>query len=247
MPIDGTRLRGHKSRLEGPWPLGSFPDKVIVAIGRQIVHRLAIGNSDITGDDFGTIFSEAIGGNHLASPLGIADVLLDGNAWSVKTVKANTPFTQETVRLISGRNSPDFSLGVQNPHTDIQATGRAVLAIWNARVNESLGEHDDLRVVVFIRNMETRQFVIFEEIASRYAADDFVWRKNGKGNFEGFEKASNHHKFTWQPHGSQFTVMRHVPGSAIKFIINKIPTLIEQEHVLRLIRFDDSWVEIIDG
>ena len=80
MPTDEARLRGGKARISGPWPLGAFPRKVIVGIGRQLVHRMAIGLSDITGDDFGTIFASAIEGVHRESPLGIADVLLDGNA-----------------------------------------------------------------------------------------------------------------------------------------------------------------------
>jgi hypothetical protein len=206
---------------------------------------MAIGHADLTGDDFGTIFANAIDGTHLSSPLGIADVILDGNAWSVKTVKAGKPFTQKTVRLISGRNSPDYSLGIENPHTDIQATGKAILAVWNARVNESLGEHDDLRVAVLIRNFETKEFVIFEENAVRLAADDFRWQKNKSGNFEGFDIATGEHKFTWQPHGSQFTIIRHVPGSAVKFIINHNVPLIEPEHVLRLAKFNENWVEIV--
>ena len=95
---DGARLRGNKARLHGAWPLGSFPRKVIVGIGRQLVHRMAVGMTDITGDDFGTIFAEAIEGVHRESPLGIADVLLNGNAWSVKTVKAKSPFMQKSIR-----------------------------------------------------------------------------------------------------------------------------------------------------
>ncbi len=247
MSIDDTRLRGNKARLHGPWPLGSFPRNVVVAIGKQLVHRMAIGHSDITGDDSGTIFANAIQGTHRESPLGIADVLLNGNAWSVKTIKAAKPFEQTVVRLISGRNSADYSLGVENPHADINATGKAILSIWNARVNESLGEHDDLRIAIFIRNMEAKEFVIFEEAATRYAGDDYRWEKNNRGNFEGYEKSTGEHKFTWQPHGSQFTIKRHVPGSAIKFIINKNPLLIEEEHVLRLAKFNDNWVEIVTG
>lgn len=245
MSTDETRLRGKRNRLQNSWPLGSLPRKVIVALGRQLVHRMAVGHSDITGDDFATIFADAVEGSHLSSPLGVADVVLDNNAWSVKTVKANTPFNQKTVRLISGRNSPDYSLGIENPHTDIQATGKAILSIWNARVNEALGEHDDLRIAVFIRNFETKEFVIFEETASKFAADDYTWVKNRAGNFEGHEKATGEHRFTWQPHGSQFTVIRHVPGSAIKFIINHNVPLIEAEHILRLARFDENWVEIV--
>ncbi len=241
MSSDDTRLRGHKNRLQSSWQLGT----VILQLGKQFVHRMAIGNGDITGDDFGTIFAKAIDGTHLSSPLGVADVLLDGNAWSVKTVKSAKPFAQKTVRLISGRNSPDYSLGIKNPHDDVQATGKAILSVWNARVNESLAEHNDLRVAVLIRNFETKEFVLFEEGAGRFAANDFRWEKNKNGNFEGYEIATQAHKFTWQPHGSQFTIMRHVPGSAVKFIINHNVPLIESEHILRLTKFNESWVEIV--
>jgi hypothetical protein len=245
MSTDQTRLKGNKTRLQSAWPLGTFPNKVIVEIGKQLVHRIAIGHGDITGDDFGTIFAKAIEGEHRSSPLGIADVLLDGNAWSVKTIKVDQPFKQKVCRLISGRNSPDYSLGINDPHKDIQATGKAILAIWNARINESLGEHDDLRIAVLIRNLETREFLLFEESAIRYAGDDYRWEKNARGNFEGFNKATNQHCFTWQPHGSQFTVLREVPGSAVKFIINQNPPIIEQQHILNLARFKDEWIQII--
>jgi hypothetical protein len=245
MPTDNTKLRGNKARLTGPWPIGSFSDGVITRISRQLVHRMAVGHADITGDDFGTIFANAVEGVHRESPLGIADVVRNGYAWSVKTVKSNNPFSQSTVRLISGRNSPDYSLGIQNLHKDLNATGKAVLAVWNARVNESLGEHDDLRVAVFVRNMSRREFVLFEEVAQRYAADDYIWTKNRQGNLEGRDKTTGNHKFTWQFHGSQFTVKRHVPGSAIKFRIKNAPTTLEMQHVLRLARYSDSWVEII--
>lgn len=245
MSTDEARLRGNKTRLHGAWPLGSFPHKVIIGLGRQLVHRMAIGHSDITGDDFGTIYANAIEGTHRQSPLGIADVLLNGNAWSVKTIKANSPFQQKIVRLISGRNSPDYSLGIENPHADIQATGKAILAVWNARINESLGEHDDLRIAVLIRNFESKEFVLFEEDANRYAADDFRWDKNARGNFEGYEKSTGEHRFTWQPHGAQFTIIRHIPGSAVKFIINHNVPMIEAEHILRLARFDEKWVQIV--
>ena len=56
MSTDETRLRGKRTRLQSSWPLGSLPRKVIIGIGRQLVHRMAVGLSDITGDDFGTIF-----------------------------------------------------------------------------------------------------------------------------------------------------------------------------------------------
>lgn len=245
MSTQEPRLKGNKHRINGPWPLGQFPESVIKSIGKQIVHRLAVGQNDISGDDFGTIFANAVEGGHLESPLGIADVIRDGTAWSVKTIKHKTPFKLKQARLISGRNSPDYSLGITDPHKKLDDTGRAVLSIWNARVNEALGEFDDLRVAVFIRNLQTKEFVLFEEIASRYAADDFSWQKNKGGNFEGYEKANGEHSFTWQSHGSQFTVIRKVPGSATRFIINQTPRLIEPDQILHLARFKDDWIQIL--
>ncbi len=38
----------------------------------------------MTGDDWGNIFANAIEGEHLSSPLGIADVVKDKTAWSMK-------------------------------------------------------------------------------------------------------------------------------------------------------------------
>lgn len=239
------RLRGNKPRLLEAWPLGDFPHEIIKKIGKQIVHRMCVGQSDITGDDFGTIYAEAIGGTHRESPLGVADVILDGNAWSVKTVKCTLPFEQRMVRLISGRISPDYSLGIENPHSNIEDTGKAILAVWNARVNESLGEHDDLRVVVLIRNFESKEFVVFEEIAQKYSSGDYRWEKNKNNNFMGYEIATGEHRFTWQPHGGQFTIVRHVPGCAIKFKITKNPPMLEQVEVLKQIGYSDDWVEIL--
>ena len=37
------------------------------------------------GDDFGSIVAAAVGGKHRGSPLGIADVELEGGVWSIKT------------------------------------------------------------------------------------------------------------------------------------------------------------------
>lgn len=208
------------------------------------MHRLAIGHGDITGDDFASIFANAIGGTHRGKPLGVADVELDECAWSVKTVKTELPFDATHVRLISGRNSPDYSLGIENPHTNPEATGRAVLAVWNARVNEALDHYADLRIVVMLRNMATRQFRIFEEEALRFTPTDFVWAFNKQGNLEAHDRASKGHVFTWQPHGSQFTVLRHVPASARRFAINPNVPIVQPESILASIRFKPEWITI---
>ena len=242
--MNEPRLRGTGPRRRGPYPLGQIPDPVLVEIGKQVVHRLAIGLGDITGDDFGTIFAKAIGGVHRPSPLGIADVLWDGCAWSVKTVKESQPFTQTKVRLISGRNSPDYSLGISDPHVDPSETGRAVLSIWNARVNEAMGEFEDLRIAVLVRNIAAREFVLFEEEAQRFTPDDYEWTFNRRNNLEGRDKISGMHRFTWQPHGSQFTVIRELPGSSRHFSIGPNVPLVDPTAILSHVNFQETWIRI---
>lgn len=243
--MNETRLRGNRPRRSGPYPLGQIPDGVLFEIAKQIVHRLAIGMSDITGDDFGTIFANAIEGDHRSSPLGIADVGWDGCGWSVKTVKSTKPFDAKRLRLISGRNSPDYSHGIADPHADIQATGRAVLSIWNARVNEALDEFDELRIVTFIRNIDTREFVIFEEEAQRFIPDEYEWGHTSQGNLRGEDKLTGVHRFTWQFHGSQFTVLREVPVSSRRFAIAPHVPIVGVSTVLDAVRYTDDWVDII--
>jgi len=216
-------------------------------IAKQFVHRIAIGHADITGDDFGTIFGNSIDGIHRQSPLGVADVCKENCAWSVKTVKAQHPHRQTRVRLISGRNSPDYSMGISDPRKDPTDTGRAVLSIWNARVNEALDEFDDLRVFVCVRNFAERKFLLFEEEAGRFSHADYTWGFNGRGNLEGHDMAHGEHCFTWQPHGSQFTIIRNIPAHARKFSINHNVPLIQLEHVLRLAKFSEDWVSFDDG
>ena len=107
----------------GLWPVGEIPDWVLLKLGEQIVHRLAIGHKDLSGDDFGTVFANAIGGIHRKSPLGIIDVFAGKVAWSAKTISNKNPKTVQKVRLISGRNSPDYSAGISDPRKDPEAQG----------------------------------------------------------------------------------------------------------------------------
>jgi len=236
------KLRGSGPARNEPYPLGEFFDDIEVSISKQMVHRLAVGQANISGDDFGQIFANGIGGEHRLKPLGITDVTWEDCSWSCKTVQATYPFKQPVVRLISGRNSPDYSYNISDPREDVHATGTAVLNIWNHRVNQSLHDYEDLRVVVLMRNMDTLEFTLFEYEAGRYSPGDYYWTINPRGNFEGSRHTDDEHCFTWQPHGSQFTVLKHVPGSAIKFRINRHPGLLEPEHVLQLVRFSPDWV-----
>ena len=226
------------------YPLGRIPDRVLRELGKQIVHRLGIGHGDISGEDAGTVFADAVGGLHRSKPIGLSDVELNGTAWSVKTVKVDRPFDARRVRLISGRNSPDYSFGISNPRANAEHTGRAVLSIWNKRVNEGMDEHADLRIAVLVRDMARREFVLFEEPAMRFVPDNYGWQFNKNGNMEGFNRDTGEHCFTWQPHGGQFTILRTVPASARRFSIGPRVPLVEVHQVLAYVGYREDWIQI---
>lgn len=238
------RLRDSKQlTTQTLYPLNVFPEDIITDIGSYLVYLIYIGRKDISGADWGDAFASAIGGKHLDSPVGIADVVLDKNCWSMKTVKATDPFASSTVRLISGRCSPDYSYGITDPHSDIQRTGEAVLNIWNERVNIATDHYSRLRTGILIRSYDLLSYRLFEEDTHRYRTTDYHWEVNPNGNLIG--KDSNGRVcFTWQPHGSQFTIHTEVPESAVKFRVKQPPTL-RKEDVLKSIDFDPSWVEIL--
>lgn len=203
-----------------------------------------MGKSDISGEDWGDIFAKAIGGEHLGKPIGLADVIYEGMAWSVKSVKEQNPLKKSKVRLISGRNSPDFSYNVADPHEDIQYTGAMVLSIWNERVNIAKERYEPLRTSVLVRNFNTLEFLLFEHETVRYDTMDFEWKENRKGNLEGYNIATGVHQFTWQPHGAQFTILCDVPPSAKKFRIKR-PPVFDFDSTMAQIGFDQSWVTIL--
>lgn len=162
----------------------------------------------------------------------------------MKTVKNSSPFSATAVRLISGRCSPDYSYGIENPHDDVQKTGNAVLAIYNSRVQISYVDYNPVRTCVLVRNPLLSEFVLFEHRLESCAIADYRWTENAKGNFEGIRKADDQHCFTWQPHGSQFTIVERVPDTAVKFRL-RIPERLPLEVALQNMNFDDSWVSII--
>ncbi|MBQ9493024.1 MAG: hypothetical protein IJR54_04730 [Oscillibacter sp.] len=226
-----------------PYPLGQIPDDVIYNIAKGMTYYFAIGRADIGGDDWGDIFANAVGGEHLGKPIGLADVIYKGMAWSVKSVKDNRPWEKKTVRLISGRNSPDYSFKVDNPHANVQKTGDMALSIWNERVNIARERYEPLRTCVLLRNPLTMRFALFEKETLRYDVSDFEWRENKNGNFEGYHKSTEKHCFTWQPSGSQFTIICDVPSSAKRFQIKR-PPMLDFEETMRQIGFDKEWVLI---
>ena len=227
-----------------PFPLNEIPDDVIYSLGGYFVYLLYTGRKDFTGTDWGDALANAVGGKHLDSPVGIADVILNKMAWSAKTVKLMNPFDAHGVRLISGRCSPDFSYGIADPHENIQKTGEAVLNIWNERINIAYDHYNPVRTSVLIRSNDLLSFLLFEEENHRYRTNDYHWVENPNGNLLGKSKETGETCFTWQPHGSQLTIHSHVPESAVKFKIRR-PPVITKEQILTSIGFDKSWIEIL--
>lgn len=239
------RLRdGHKLEASELYPTNEIPDDIIIKIAGYFAYLLYTGRKDISGEDWGDAFASAIGGTHLDSPVGIADVVKNKMAWSMKTVKNSNPFTVKNVRLISGRCSPDYSYGITDPHEDIEKTGRAVLGIWNERINIAHDNYNPVRTSVLVRSEDCLSFCLFEEETNRYPSNNFVWETNSNGNFIGRNVSTGAVRFTWQPHGSQFTIHTVVPQNAVRFTIKR-PPIISMESVLDSIKFDSSWVEII--
>ncbi len=232
------------SRVVEPYPINELPDEIIKKIGSYFVYLLAIERKDITGTDWGDAFAYAVDGKHLDAPIGIADITLDTMAWSAKTVKANHPFSATKVRLISGRCSPDYSYGINDPHKDINQTGRAVLNIWNERINIAHDMYNPVRTIVLVRSVDLLNYCIFEEDTNRFRFSDYTWDVNPNGNFIAVDNVTKETKFTWQPHGSQFTIHTSIPQNAIKFSIKR-PPIISREQILSAIHFDETWVEII--
>ena len=242
MAYQGPRLRGGWNSPT-PYPLGQIPDSVIRSVASNIVYSSAVGRPDMSGDDWGDIFAAAVNGTHLQSPLGIADIALETTAWSAKTVKSRNAAATR-VRLISGRNSPIFSSGNQDFFADIQETGRQVLQIWNARVEEATQQYPHLRTIILVRDMVNFRFKLFEQQTVQFDPADYTWRLNARRNFEGRSVQENRHTFTWQPHGSQFTIIRQVGGSARSFRVRR-PDALESEQFLNNLGFDDSWVTFL--
>ncbi|MFA6169903.1 MAG: hypothetical protein WCW67_00140 [Candidatus Margulisiibacteriota bacterium] len=238
------RLRdSKKSRQSSAHPLGEFPKIFIYEISKWIVYHFAVGKSDISGEDWGDIFAKGLNGIHLSSPVGLADVVLADGAWSIKSVKNDDPHKCKVVRVISGRNSPDYSYGISNPHDDPQKTGAAVLNIWNERVNIAVDEYVNVRSAILIRNVNKLEFALFETEINRFVPKEYRWSVNKNGNLEGVDRTNGDHKFTWQPHGSQFTIIYTVPSSAVRFKIKRPPVL-DFNKVISELGFDESWVSI---
>ena len=91
--------------------------------------------------------------------------------------------------------------------------------------------------------METLEFAFFEHSITLIPLNDYTWEINRHQNLEAFFEGV--HTFTWQPHGSQFTIIEPVPRSATKFRILKRPDVVPLDVVMRDVGFDENWIEML--
>lgn len=231
-------------RTPPPYPLNQFPEGFGTRFGREIVYILATEDSpDVYGKDWERIFAYCISADWAPSNVGIDDVQLGNCAWSAKSIKKSNPQNCPSVRLISGRNSPAYSYDRTNFDVDPQIIGNQVLGIWNQRVASVRERFPNMRTVVLIRSTDLTNFVVFEFETIMYPEDRYEWRVNSRGNLEGFHKVTQSHIFTWQPHGSQFTIIEDVPVEAL--LINvQTPKHLDKDTTLELLEYDESWITV---
>ncbi len=238
------RLRTVEKSLP-PFSLNQFPKDFPYILGKELVYLLASkGKPILEGSEFEAIFATCIGAEWKPSNVGLDDIILGNTAWGAKTVKATNPSTQKKVRLISGRNSPIYSFGETiDTHHDPNAVGQSVLEIWNERVSAVREKFQNLRTVVLVKSNDLTEVVIFEFDTIRYDPELFVWEWNKNGNLRGVEKSTAEHRFTWQPHGSQFTIVEEIPENSLLIKI-KEPEMLNKEDILEALGFDKSWISV---
>lgn len=203
------------------------------------------GTPRLEGSDWEEIFARLVGAQWKPSNVGLDDVVLEQTAWGAKTVKNKRPSTVSKVRLISGRNSPVYSFGDREvSECDPNDLGEKVLSIWNERVAGIRKLYKHVRTVVLVKSDDLLELAAFEFETIIYDAGRFWWQWNDRNNLEGYTKSSNVHTFTWQPHGSQFTIIEDVPDQRLAIRI-KQPPMLDRNEVLTAIKFDESWVEVI--
>lgn len=227
------------------FPLNEFPKDFPFMLGKELIYLLASkGKPELEGSEWEKIYADCIGAEWKPSNVGLDDVVLGNTAWGAKTVKASNPSQQNQVRLISGRNSPFYSFGetvdlTRNPNE----VGELILEIWNERVSSIREKYKNLRTIVLIKSNDLLEVVVFEFETIRYDTELYYWEWNKNNNLEGFEKRSEKHCFTWQLHGSQFTIIEDVPKKNLIIKI-KQPPVLDKVKVLSDLGFDNSWISI---
>ena len=232
------------NKVKPPFPLNQFPPDFGYNLGREILYLLATKSTpSIEGPEWEQTLANCISATWKPSNIGLDDVILENCAWSAKSVKNTKPESVSRVRLISGRNSPKYSFGKSSFDQEPDYLGEQILSIWNERVSSIRKTYKHLRTVVLIKSMDLLKLAVFEFETIRYDPELYTWNWNENRNLVGFEKVNNSHRFTWQPHGSQFTIIEEVPEDCLLIKIKDPPKLAKGE-VLKALNYDETWVTV---
>lgn len=232
-------------KVKPPYLINHFPTDFGFKLGKEIVYLLATKSTpSLEGPEWEQIFATCIRATWKPSNVGLDDIVLGICAWGAKTIKAKHPHKIKTVRLISGRNSPAYSFDQMELDRDPQEIGNDVLQIWNARVESLRDKFSHLRTVVLIKSDDLTKLTVFETETVFYPVDRYSWTKNKRGNLETYDGLGKH-RFTWQPHGSQFTIIEEVPQERLLLEIKALQKL-DKGSVLRTLKFDASWIKIVN-
>lgn len=234
-------------KVKSPYPLNQFPDDFGRKLGKEIIYILAVKEKPtLEGSEWEQIFAFCLGAEWKPSNVGLDDVVFQNCAFGAKTVINKTPSKAKKVRLISGRNSIVYSFGateVAGDKADPDVIGEQVLSIWNERVSAVRERHKHLRTVVLLKSEGLEEIAVFEFETIRYDFELFSWGWNERGNLEGYNKASKNHHFTWQPHGSQFTIIEEVPDKILVIQVKK-PEKADKNAILESVGFKDEWINV---
>lgn len=232
-------------KVTPPFELNHFPKGFLSKLGAELVYLMATKTSySLEGNEWEEIFAHCVGAEWKPSNVGLDDVQLSNTCcWGAKTVKASGDLrTQKRVRLISGRNSPVYSYQKQDYLSmDPSELGSLVLNIWNERVSSVRRQFKFVRTVVLVKGKNFDEFSVFETDTLRYDPSLYTWRWNSRDNLEGFD-AHGQHRFTWQPHGSQFTIVEDIPSDALYFAVRR-PQRLDKAAVLKGVGFQEDWIQ----
>lgn len=244
MPGLNPKLKTVQKSLP-PYPLNKFPKDFGYKLGEELVYLLAVKQKPtLEGEEWEQIFANCIGAEWKPSNVGLDDVILGSTAFGAKTVKNKKPSKAKKVRLISGRNSIVYSFGeTEVAKVDPDRVGEQVLSIWNERVSAVREKYKHVRTIVLLKSDDLEEVAVFEFETIRYSPELYEWGWNENGNLEGYTKSTRTHIFTWQPHGSQFTIIEEVPDN-ILIVKIKRPEKADRDAILESVGFRQDWVEV---
>lgn len=232
-------------KVKPPYPLNKFPSDFGFKLGKELIYLLSTKTtSELQGPEWEEIFANCISANWKPSNIGLDDIELGNCVWSAKSVKQKYPSKVKTIRLISGRNSTVYSYGDKEAgNVNPSELGEKVLEIWNERVSAIREKYKHARTIVIIKSKSLEEVVVFEFETLRYEQSKFYWKWNKAGNLEGYDKNNDKHRFTWQWHGSQFTIKHDVPEDSLVIRIKK-PEKFSKDKILKNIGFKKDWIEV---